>query len=109
LTVEFSINGQDFTALNGGPVFRFNPAVSFAVDCKTQKEIDVYWEKLSKGGKKGECGWLTDKYGLSWQIVPSVLPKLLQDRDKGKSQRVMAALIKMKKLDIGKLQLAAQG
>ena len=106
LTVEFELNGQTFTALNGGPVFKFNEAISFQVSCKSQKEVDYYWEKLSEGGEKGQCGWLKDKYGMSWQIVPTVLGEMLQDKVTKKSERVMKALLQMKKLDIKKLKQA---
>jgi len=106
LTVEFELNGQTFTALNGGPVFKFNEAISFQVSCKSQKEVDYYWEKLSEGGEKGQCGWLKDKYGVSWQIVPTVLGEMLQDKVTKKSERVMKALLQMKKLDIKKLKQA---
>jgi predicted 3-demethylubiquinone-9 3-methyltransferase (glyoxalase superfamily) len=108
MTVEFELEGQRFVALNGGPHFTFSPAISFVVDCKTQAEVDLYWAKLSEGGepKAQQCGWLQDKFGLSWQIVPSVLVELLQDKDPEKSGRVMQAMLKMKKLDIGKLRQA---
>ena len=108
LTVEFEIDGQKFVALNGGPVFKFNEAISFQVRCETQKEIDFYWEKLSEGGDKQaqQCGWLKDKYGVSWQIVPIVLGKMLQDKDTKKSDRVMKALLQMRKLDIMALMRA---
>jgi len=106
LTVEFELNGQTFTALNGGPVFKFNEAISFQVSCKSQKEVDYYWEKLSEGGEKGQCGWLKDKYGVSWQIVPTVLGEMLQDKVTKKSERVMKALLQMEKLDIKKLKQA---
>jgi predicted 3-demethylubiquinone-9 3-methyltransferase (glyoxalase superfamily) len=106
LTVEFELNGQTFTALNGGPVFKFNEAVSFQVYCSSQKEIDYYWEKLSEGGAEGQCGWLKDRYGLSWQVVPTVLGKMLQDKNAGKSGRVMKALLQMRKLDIKTLREA---
>ena len=108
MTIEFEIEGQDFIALNGGPHFKFNEAVSFVVSCKTQTEVDYYWNKLSAGGKQVQCGWLTDKYGLSWQIVPTVLGELLSDKDAAKSQRVMKAMLKMVKLDIKKLKDAAK-
>jgi predicted 3-demethylubiquinone-9 3-methyltransferase (glyoxalase superfamily) len=108
MTIEFEIEGQDFVALNGGPHFKFNEAVSFVVSCKTQTEVDYYWNKLSAGGKQVQCGWLTDKYGLSWQIVPTVLGELLSDKDAAKSQRVMTAMLKMVKLDIKKLKDAAK-
>lgn len=108
LTVEFEIEGQKFVALNGGPVFKFNEAISFQVRCETQKEIDYYWEKLSEGGDKQaqQCGWLKDKYGVSWQIVPNVLGKMLQDKDTKKSDRVMKVLLQMRKLDIMALMRA---
>jgi predicted 3-demethylubiquinone-9 3-methyltransferase (glyoxalase superfamily) len=111
LTVEFEINGQPFTALNGGPVFRFNEAISFQVYCETQQEVDHYWEKLSAGGdeKAQQCGWLKDRYGVSWQIVPTVLPRMLMDKDAGKSNRVMKAMLQMKKLDIDSLERAYKG
>ena len=106
LTVEFELNGQTFTALNGGPVFKFNEAISFQVSCKSQKEVDYYWEKLSEGGEKGQCGWLKDKYGVSWQIVPTVLGEMLQDKDAEKSAKVMEALLKMDKPNIKTLKQA---
>ena len=108
MTVTFQLDGQEFIALNGGPVFKLSEAVSFIVNCQTQEEIDYYWEKLSDGGdeKARQCGWLKDKFGLSWQIVPSVLGEMLQDKDAEKSERVMSALMKMKKLDIKTLQQA---
>ncbi|MBI5576462.1 MAG: VOC family protein [Deltaproteobacteria bacterium] len=106
MTVAFEIDGREFVALNGGPMFTFNEAISLAVNCDTQKEIDVLWEKLSDGGEKVECGWLKDKYGLSWQIVPSVLGELLSGPDPDKSDRVMQALLGMKKLDIEELKKA---
>jgi predicted 3-demethylubiquinone-9 3-methyltransferase (glyoxalase superfamily) len=108
MTVDFEIEGQRFVALNGGPIFKFNEAISFQVHCETQKEVDYYWEKLSEGGdeKAQQCGWLKDKYGVSWQIVPVVLTKMLQDKDAKKSQRVMKALLQMRKLDIHTLTQA---
>jgi predicted 3-demethylubiquinone-9 3-methyltransferase (glyoxalase superfamily) len=106
MSVTFTLQGQDFYALNGGPVFKFSEAISFFVDCQSQAEVDYFWEKLSRGGKKGQCGWLKDKYGISWQIVPSVLGKLLHDKDPIKAERVMKAMLKMKKLDIKGLQKA---
>ena len=106
LTVEFELNGQTFTALNGGPVFKFNEAISFEVHCKSQNEVDYYWEELSKGGQKGQCGWLKDQYGVSWQIVPAVLGKMLQDKRTEKSERVMKALLQMGKIDIERLREA---
>lgn len=105
----FRLNGQTFMALNGGPQFAFSPAVSFFVNCETQQEIDELWEKLSEDGEKGRCGWLTDKFGLSWQIVPKVLGELLQDKDAGKSARVMQAMLQMDKLDIEALKRAYEG
>lgn len=105
MVVTFELNGQHFMGLNGGPQFKFNEAVSFVVDCETQEEIDNYWEKLTGGGgSEGSCGWLKDKYGMSWQIVPTILPKLL--RDPKKSQKVMEVYMKMKKFDIKKLEEA---
>jgi predicted 3-demethylubiquinone-9 3-methyltransferase (glyoxalase superfamily) len=109
MTAEFRIAGQEFVALNGGPQFKFTEAVSFVVNCKTQAEVDSYWKKLSAGGSQVQCGWLKDKYGLSWQIVPAVLGELLSDKDAAKSQRVMQAMLKMVKLDIKKLKQAAKG
>jgi predicted 3-demethylubiquinone-9 3-methyltransferase (glyoxalase superfamily) len=106
MTVTFRLNGQEFMALNGGPIFKFTEAISLIVNCKTQKEVDRLWEKLSAGGEKGHCGWLKDKYGLSWQIVPTVVEKMLQDKDAGKAERVMAALLQMTKLDIAGLKRA---
>ena len=109
MTVEFELEGQEFIALNGGPIFKFTEAISFVVNCETQEEVDYYWEKLSAGGKEVQCGWLKDKHGLSWQIVPTVLGELLSDKDAAKSQRVMQAMLKMVKLDIKKLKQAAKG
>jgi predicted 3-demethylubiquinone-9 3-methyltransferase (glyoxalase superfamily) len=108
LTVNFELDGHPFTALNGGPVFKFNEAISFQVHCETQEEVDYYWEKLSEGGdeKARQCGWLKDKYGVSWQVVPSVLPAMLNDPDSEKSGRVMTALLQMKKMDIDTLKEA---
>ncbi len=106
MTMTFTLNGQDFLALNGGPVFTFSPAVSFIVNCDTQQEIDRLWEKLSKGGEKSVCGWLKDKYGVSWQIVPTVLEKLMDNRYPEKANRVMQAILKMKKLNIAALKKA---
>jgi predicted 3-demethylubiquinone-9 3-methyltransferase (glyoxalase superfamily) len=108
MTVEFQLEGQDFIALNGGPHFKFTEAISFVVNCQTQEEVDYYWEKLSEEGKEVQCGWLKDKYGLSWQIVPTILGELLSDKDAAKSQRVMQAMLKMVKLDIKKLKQAAK-
>jgi predicted 3-demethylubiquinone-9 3-methyltransferase (glyoxalase superfamily) len=108
MTVEFELDGQTFVALNGSPEFTFSEAVSFQVSCETQEEVDWYWRKLTEdGGEEGECGWLKDRFGLSWQIVPDVLPKLLEDPDPERSQRVMSAMLEMKKLDIEELEQAA--
>lgn len=111
LTVSFELDGQPFTALNGGPVFKFNEAISLQVNCATQEELDRYWDKLSAGGPEEaqQCGWLKDKYGLSWQIVPAVLAEMMGDPDKNKSERVMTALLNMKKLDIAALKKAYEG
>ena len=108
LTVDFKIEGQKFVALDGGPIFKFNEAISFQVRCKTQKEVDYYWEKLSEGGDEQaqQCGWLKDKYGVSWQITAIVLEKMLQDKDTKKSDRVMKTLLQMRKLDIATLRQA---
>src|SRR5205085_2391013 len=99
-SATFRLEGQEFIALNGGPQFKFTPAISFFVDCKTQREVDRLWASLSKGGEKGRCGWLKDKFGVSWQIVPSILGKLLYDEDEEKSGRVMQAMLQMGKIDI---------
>jgi predicted 3-demethylubiquinone-9 3-methyltransferase (glyoxalase superfamily) len=107
LTVEFELDGLSFTALNGGPDFTFNEAISFQVSCEDQEEVDRYWDALGAGGEHGPCGWLKDKFGVSWQIIPKRLPELLADRDREKSQRVMAAMLKMGKLDVGELERAA--
>jgi predicted 3-demethylubiquinone-9 3-methyltransferase (glyoxalase superfamily) len=111
MTVAFQLDGQNFVALNGGPVFKFTEAISFVVNCESQDEVDHFWEKLSEGGdeKAQQCGWLKDKYGLSWQVVPSVLSDLLSDPDPEKSRRVMKALLQMKKIDIETLRRAAEG
>jgi predicted 3-demethylubiquinone-9 3-methyltransferase (glyoxalase superfamily) len=108
MTVVFELEGQEFVALNGGPVFTFSPAVSFVVNCTTQKELDSLWDKLSAGGdeKAQQCGWLQDKYGLSWQVVPAVLEEMLQDPDPEKAERVMKAMLQMKKIDIAALRQA---
>jgi len=106
LSATFQLEGVEFTALNGGPAFQFTPAISFFVHCATQAEIDDLWEKLSAGGQIQQCGWLQDKYGVSWQIVPSVLGDMLQDKDPQKANRVMQAMLKMKKLDIALLKQA---
>ena len=111
MTVEFELEGQTFTALNGGPEFKFNEAISLVINCSTQDELDYFWEKLKVGGdpKAQVCGWLKDKFGLSWQVVPTVLMDMLKDGDTAKSQRVMAALMKMKKIDIATLKSAYVG
>jgi len=111
MTIEFELGGQPFTGLNGGPVFQFNEAISFQVSCQDQKEVDHYWEKLSEGGdaKAQQCGWLKDKYGVSWQIVPTVLAAMLTDSKSGNSQRAMAAMLQMKKIDIAALERAYAG
>ena len=108
MTVTFRLDGQEFMALNGGPVFKFTEAVSFIVNCKTQKEVDGLWEKLSEGGAKGQCGWLKDRYGLSWQIVPAVLGEMMKDADPAQSERVMKAVLQMKKLDAAALEKACR-
>jgi predicted 3-demethylubiquinone-9 3-methyltransferase (glyoxalase superfamily) len=105
-TDDFELDGQRFTALNGGPHFSFTEAISFVVDCGPQEEVDYYWEKLSEGGEKGQCGWLKDRFGLSWQIVPKVLPELVSDPDPARAQRVMEAMLKMTKIEIDELQRA---
>ena len=109
MTVAFELDGQSFTALNGGPVFKFNEAVSLEVHCKNQEEIDYYWDKLSKGGdpKAQQCGWLKDKYGLSWQVVPVALPKMLEDSESPGAKRVMEAMMRMKKIDLTELERAS--
>ncbi len=106
MTVKFQLEGQEFIALNGGPHFKFTEAISLSVDCKTQKEVDELWEKLSEGGEKSRCGWLKDKYGLSWQINPTVLGEMLQDKDPEKAKRVMQAMLQMDKIDIKTLKQA---
>ena len=106
MTLTFQLDGQEFMALNGGPHFTFTEAVSFIIHCASQEEVDELWEKLSEGGEKGQCGWLKDKYGLSWQIVPTVLSEMMQSHDHEKTNRVMSALIHMKKLDIKRLHEA---
>ena len=107
MTVSFELEGQRFTALNGGPDFKFNEAVSLEVQCKDQEEVDKYWSALSEGGEEGPCGWLKDKFGLSWQIVPTVLYELIADPDREKSQRVMAAMLQMGKIEVDELEKAA--
>jgi predicted 3-demethylubiquinone-9 3-methyltransferase (glyoxalase superfamily) len=106
MTATFQIEGQEFYALNGGPVYKFSPAISFFVDCKSQQEVDVLYDKLSAGGEKEPCGWLRDKYGISWQIIPSALGKMLGDKDPRKAGNVMQAMLQMKKIDIKKLEEA---
>jgi predicted 3-demethylubiquinone-9 3-methyltransferase (glyoxalase superfamily) len=109
LTITFRLEGQEFMALNGGPEFKFNEAVSFIVNCQTQAELDRYWKKLSAGGEEVQCGWLKDKFGVSWQVVPVVINRMLRDKDPEKSNRVMQAILQMKKLDIKKLKKAYNG
>jgi predicted 3-demethylubiquinone-9 3-methyltransferase (glyoxalase superfamily) len=109
MSATFRLDGVKFIALNGGPQFKFTEAISFFVSCKTQKEIDYFWQKLSAGGEKSRCGWLKDRFGVSWQIVPPILSELLNDEDDKKSNRVMQAMLKMTKLDIRKLKQAAKG
>ncbi len=109
MTVAFQIEGQEFTALNGGPHFEFTPAISFFVNCESQAEVDELWEKLSEGGELEQCGWLKDRYGVSWQIVPGILLEMLQDEDAEKSRRVTSAMLQMVKIDIEKLKLAYDG
>ena len=111
MTVEFELDGQPFTALNGGPDFKFTEAVSFQVLCRNQEEVDHFWNKLSPGGDPNaqQCGWLKDKYGLSWQVIPAVLPEMLKDHTSGKAQRVMDAMLGMKKIDVKELERAAAG
>ena len=111
MTVLFKLEGQSFTALNGGPIFKFSEAISFQIDCDTQAEVDHYWDKLSAGGDPSaqQCGWLKDKFGLSWQVVPKALPRLLSDPDSAKAGRVMTAMLKMKKIDIAELEKAGAG
>jgi predicted 3-demethylubiquinone-9 3-methyltransferase (glyoxalase superfamily) len=106
MTATFQLDGQQFVALNGGPQFTFTPAISFFVNCETQQEVDDLWDKLSESGEKGRCGWLKDKYGLSWQIVPSALGKMLHDKDAEKSKRVVKAMLQMSKIDVKGLQQA---
>ncbi len=108
MVVDFQLEGQDFVALNGGPHFKFTEAVSFVVNCETQQEVDEFWKKLSEGGEESQCGWLKDRYGLSWQVVPTVLTEMLKDRDPAKAKRVMEAMLQMKKIDIQKLKQAAE-
>ena len=107
MTVSFELDGQEFVALNGGPEFTFNEAVSFQVTCETQDEVDEFWSRLSEGGEEGPCGWLKDRYGVSWQIIPTVLPELLSQPDAERSQRVMQAMLGMRKIEIAALEEAA--
>jgi predicted 3-demethylubiquinone-9 3-methyltransferase (glyoxalase superfamily) len=107
MTVSFKLDGQQFVALNGGPEFTFNEAISFQVSCGSQEEVDAFWSRLSEGGEEGPCGWLKDRFGVSWQIVPTVLPELLADPDPEKSQRVMRAMLSMRKIEIDGLERAA--
>jgi predicted 3-demethylubiquinone-9 3-methyltransferase (glyoxalase superfamily) len=109
MTVDFELNGREFVALNGGPEFTFTEAVSFLVNCESQEEVDEFWEKLSEGGEKGPCGWLKDRYGLSWQVVPTLLEELIHDPDEEKSQRVMNAMMQMGKIEIEPLKQAYEG
>ena len=109
MTVPFELDGQPFTALNGGPHFQFSGAISFVVNCDTQEEVDHFWEKLSAGGREIQCGWLTDKCGVSWQVVPTVLIEMLQDKDPEKAKRVTAAMLKMTKIEIAPLKRAYEG
>jgi predicted 3-demethylubiquinone-9 3-methyltransferase (glyoxalase superfamily) len=109
MTVEFELDGNRFVAINGGPEFTFDEAVSFQVDCETQEQIDYYWERLSDGGSEGPCGWLKDRFGLSWQIVPTGMDELFNDPDRSRATRAMEALLKMRKLDIAALKAAADG
>jgi predicted 3-demethylubiquinone-9 3-methyltransferase (glyoxalase superfamily) len=109
MTIGFQLEGQQFVALNGGPHFKFTEAVSFVVNCESQEEVDHFWDKLSAGGQEVQCGWVKDRFGLSWQIVPTVLPKLFQDKDPERSKRVMQAMLQMKKLDIAALEKAYRG
>src|SRR6266850_6274309 len=109
MTVAFELDGQEFTALNGGPHFKFTEAISLVVNCETQEEVDHFWGRLSAGGQQVQCGWLKDRFGLSWQVVPTVLAEMLQDKDPEKSKRVMAAMLKMKKIDVEALKKAYEG
>jgi len=109
MTVEFELDGQEFVGLNGGPNFKFTEAVSFVVNCETQEEVDYFWDKLLEGGTESQCGWLKDKYGLSWQVTPTILSELFKDKDPQKSKRVMQAMLQMKKMDIETLKQAAAG
>jgi len=106
MTITFQLDGQEFLALNGGPVFTFSPAISFVVNCQTQEEVDEFWERLSEGGQIQQCGWLQDRYGVSWQIVPTALPRMLQDDDTERAERVMEAMLQMEKIDTERLEEA---
>jgi len=109
MTVSFNLNGQEFVGLNGGPEYKFTPAISFVINCDSQEEIDYFWDKLSEGGMQIECGWLQDKFGVSWQVVPNQLIDLLAGADQARTQRIMAAVMQMKKLDLATLEKAAEG
>jgi predicted 3-demethylubiquinone-9 3-methyltransferase (glyoxalase superfamily) len=109
MTVEFELEGQRFVGINGGPKFKFDEAISFEIDCETQEEIDYYWDKLSEGGEQGPCGWLKDRFGLSWQVVPTGMEEVLGDPDPARAQRAMAAMLKMSKIDVAELRRAADG
>ena len=109
MTVEFELDGQKFTALNGGPLFKFTEAISLVVNCENQREVDHFWDKLSAGGQEVQCGWLKDRFGVSWQVVPTILIELLQDKDPERSRRVMSVMLKMKKLDVDALKKAYHG
>ena len=109
MVVSFTLDGQEFTALNGGPIFKFTEAISFVANCENQQEVDHYWSKLSEGGKEVQCGWLKDKFGLSWQVVPAILPKLLSAHESPTAERAMDAMLRMKKIDIGELERAVAG
>lgn len=109
LTISFKLNGFELLALNGGPQYKFTPAISLSVPCKDQKEVDYYWERLAKGGKEVACGWLEDKFGMSWQVFPAILPKLIAGKDVKKADRVMRAMMEMVKIDVKKIEAAAKG
>ena len=109
MSATFQLEGQEFHALNGGPQYKFTPAISLFISCKTQEEVDDLWEKLSEGGRTDQCGWLQDKFGLSWQVIPTILGELLRDKDRAKANRVMQAMMKMTKIDIKKLKQAYEG
>ncbi len=108
MTAQFVLDGQEFVALNGGPHYHFTPAISFVVNCETQDEVDYFWDKLTDGGTEVQCGWLQDKYGVSWQIVPTMLPQLISDPDPARAQKAMTAMLQMKKIDIAALRQAAE-